>query len=108
MSFKLKTTWRLGYTSEEVLNEVFVDPDSDFDSDSGESEDESYVGESGNEESSEESETDEEMIENDDENREPRGGGTNRGRGTLNSDFKPQTMNRYVLNALFSTTINFP
>ena len=47
---------RGSYTSEEVLNEVFANPDSDFESDSGESEDESYVGKYGNEESSEESE----------------------------------------------------
>lgn len=53
------------YTTEDVLDEIFADPDSDFQSESSESEDESYVRESESEDSSEESSDNEDLSEND-------------------------------------------
>lgn len=66
------------YTTEEVLDEIFADPDSDFENEGSDSEDESYVGESVDSSENEDLNEIENQINN---SVPPRGRGNTRGHG---------------------------
>ena len=69
------------YTSEEVLNEMFADAESDLNSKSGESEDLNYVEETDIEDRMEESDQSDEQLTETDHEVNARGLGTTCGRG---------------------------
>ena len=69
------------YTTEEVLNEMFADAESDLNSESGESEELNYVEETDIEDHKEESDQSDEQLTETDREVNARGLGTTHGRG---------------------------